>query len=96
MVAELGIIEIARFQQRLPRTESAVVGKRLVVAYGATYLATLIIAAEGSTGRNANQSVGLYPGLHHNIDDARREKPAHSASFKYQSLFHGCKVMKKC
>ena len=62
---------------------SRVFGKALVVADGPSRLARLVVAAEGSTGRDADDAVRPHVVLHHHVDDACGKQTAHGAAFEY-------------
>ena len=95
MVAELGVEIISTLDKRAQTTVTGIFGKTGVVADGTSWLARLVVTAKGCSRRDANESIWLHTSLHHHIDDACREESAHSAAFKYQSFFHGCKGTNK-
>ena len=95
MVAKLGVEIVATLQQGAQATIAWVLGKAGVVADGATYLARLVVAAEGRSSRYTDEAVGLNARLHHHVRNACREEPSHGSSFEYKSFLHVCKGTKK-
>ena len=83
MVGKLRVEVVARGEQRTQSAISWVAGKVHVVANSPSRLARLVVATEGSTRRNAHDTIGPHLVLHHHIGDARGKEPSHGPSFKY-------------
>ena len=81
MIRETGIEVVACLEERSNTAVASVLRKPHIIADGPSWLSRLVVTAEGGTCRYADESVGLYVGLHHHVDDTCRKESAHRSSF---------------